>query len=227
MISDAHTNSQVTHSNEQTRRNYDRLSPIYDLLTGRFEQKFNRRLLDLLHIAEAETILEIGFGTGHSLLRAAQLVGEKGKVYGIDLSPRMLAASQRRLEQAGLWDRLELTCADATRLPYPANMFDAVYMSFTLELFDNPEMSMLLAGTRHVLKRGGRLGVLSMSKGSDPTVLMSIYSWLNKIFPQIIDCRPIDVEQSIQEAGFGIQFQEQLNLSGLPAEIVIGQKEYA
>jgi uncharacterized protein Yka (UPF0111/DUF47 family) len=45
--------------------------------------------LDLLKPNAGESILEIGFGTGHSLVSLAKAVGPKGKVFGIDLSDKM------------------------------------------------------------------------------------------------------------------------------------------
>nr|WP_255453743.1 class I SAM-dependent methyltransferase [Thermococcus sp. LS1] len=167
--------------------------------------------------------MEIGFGTGHCLKKMAELVGEEGKVYGIDISSGMLEVSKRRFEKAGLLDRVELYCGDASKLPYEDNKFDAVFMSFTLELFDTPEIPKVLNEIKRVLKPGGRLGVVSMSKEGG-NVLLRLYEWLHEKFPQYIDCRPIYVEQSIREAGFEIKHKERVWLFGLPGEIVIGIK---
>ena len=85
-------------------------------------------------------MLEIGFGTGHSLVSLAQSVGKAGKVYGLDLSEGMLHVAQDNLHKAGLADRVELTCSDGLQLPYSPDSRDGVFMSFTPELFDTPEM---------------------------------------------------------------------------------------
>lgn len=179
--------------------------------------------MELLDIKKGEIVLEIGFGTGHCLKKMAELVGDEGKVYGIDISSGMLEISKRRLQKAGLLDRVEMYCGDASKLPYGDNKFDAVFMSFTLELFDTPEIPKVLNEIRRVLKPGGRLGVVSMSKECD-NVLLRLYEWLHEKFPQYIDCRPIYVEQSIREARFEIKYKEEVRLFGLPGEIVIGIK---
>lgn len=69
--------------------------------------------LERLSVSEGETVLEIGFGTGHCLKWIAESVGPKGKAYGIDLSTGMMEISKERLEKAGLEDRVKLLCGDA------------------------------------------------------------------------------------------------------------------
>ena len=99
-----------------------------------------------------EKILEIGFGTGGSLVSLVQLVGRTGKVYGVDLSTGMFRVAQSKLKKNGILNRVELQCADAVHLPYPDNFFDAVFMSFVLELFDTPELPLVLHECKRVLQ---------------------------------------------------------------------------
>ena len=85
---------------------------------------------------DGETVLEIGVGTGHCILALAQSVGNAGKVYGIDISEGMYDVTCARMRKAGLSGRVDLECGDAAELPYESDFFDAVFISFTLELFD-------------------------------------------------------------------------------------------
>jgi demethylmenaquinone methyltransferase/2-methoxy-6-polyprenyl-1,4-benzoquinol methylase len=149
-------------------------------------------------------------------------VGEEGRVYGIDISSGMLEVSKRRLEEAGLLDRVKLYCQDALKMPYEDNKFDAVFMSFSLELFDTPEISKVLDKIERVLKPNGRLGVVGMSKEDGGSIILRVYEWTHKKFPKYADCRPIYIEQSIKNAGFEIEYKEKVKLVGLPVEIVIG-----
>ena len=227
MNSDSRAVLRVTRTKAQAKASYDRMSSVYDYFSGVFEQKYRNMALQRLNITRGETVLEIGFGTGHSLKQMAEAVGEEGKVYGIDISSGMLDVSRRRLEKAGLWGRVELTCDDALKMPYADNQFDAVFTSFALELFDSPEIPKVLAEIRRVLKPNGRLGVISMLKEEGSPKLQQLYEWLHQKLPQYVDCRPIYVTQSIKDAGFGIQGKEKLNLLGLRGEIVIGIKPAA
>jgi ubiquinone/menaquinone biosynthesis C-methylase UbiE len=154
----------VTRTKAEAKASYDKMSSFYDYFVGIFERKFADMALKQLQVAQGEKVLEAGFGTGHCLLQMAKLVGKEGKVYGIDISSGMLAVSKKRLEKAGLWDRVELINGDAIAMPYSDNTFDAVFMSFALELFDTPEISLVLKEIQRVLKSNGRIGIISMAK---------------------------------------------------------------
>ena len=214
----------VRRSKAQAKESYDRISRFYDCFAGVFEKKYRDEALKRLGVKRGETVLEIGFGTGHCLRQMAESVGENGKVYGIDISSGMLEVSKQRLEKAGLLNRVELQCGDALNLPYEDSKFDAVFMSFTLELFDTPEIPKVLDEIKRVLKPGGRIGIVSMSKEDGDSGLMKLYEWMHEKLPQYVDCRPIYVEQSLKAAGFKIAYKEKVKLFGLPGEIVIGIK---
>ena len=212
----------VYRTKAQAKESYDKISRFYDYFAGVFEKKYRNMALERLDIKRGETVLEIGFGTGHCLKQMAESVGEEGRIYGIDISSGMLEVSKRRLEEAGLLDRVKLYCQDALKMPYEDNKFDAVFMSFTLELFDTPEIPKVLDKIERVLKPNGRLGVVSMSKEDGDSILLRVYEWTHKKFPKYADCRPIYIEQSIKDAGFEIEYKEKVKLFGLPGEIVIG-----
>lgn len=113
------------------------------------------------------------------------------------------------------------------KMPYADDKFNAVFSSFALELFDSPEILQVLAEIRRILRPNGRVGILSMSKEGEASPILKLYEWLHQVLPQYVDCRPIYVEQSIKDAGFGIQYKRQISLMGLPGQIVIGTKPLA
>jgi len=152
----------VTRSKEIARQSYDRLSRWYDMLAASSEWKYTRLGLLMLAAQEGERILEIGFGTGNALLELARDVGSTGLINGIDISEGMLNIAAEKLENAGLSERVKLDCGDGADLPYDASEFDAVFMSFTLELFDTPEITVVLRECHRVLKPNGRMVVVAM-----------------------------------------------------------------
>lgn len=214
----------VYRSKEQAKESYDKLSRFYDYFAGIFEKKYRNMAIDRLCIAEGETVLEMGFGTGHCLKQIAEMVGETGKAYGIDISSGMLEVTRKRLEKVALIDRVELYCGDAMEMPFDDDKFNAVFSSFTLELFDTPEIPKVLNEIMRVSKPKGRLVIVSMSKEDGDSILIKLYEWSHNKFPKYADCRPIYVEQSLKDAGFEIKHKEKMRLFGLPGEIVVAEK---
>ncbi len=215
--------SRVFQSKDETKAFYNKISRVYDLLAEHSEGPMRRAGLEKLDVQHGEQVLEIGFGTGHCLISLAQSVGPMGKVYGIDLSDNMLEIARENLHKAGLAERVELTCGDATQLPYPSDSLDAVFTSFTLELFDTPEIPSALAECKRVLKPGGRLAVVAVSKEGEHGVILEIYEWSHRHFPNLVDCRPIFVRRAVEAAGFRIASAEH-KIMWVPVEIVLGIK---
>ena len=191
-------------SRAETKALYDKISRVYDLLSEHTEAPVREAGLRMLAPQPGETILEIGFGTGHALIWLARAVGPGGKVLGMDLSDGMLAVAQSLVTNQGLADRVELRTGDAAALPYPAESAAAVFMSFTLELFDAPDIPVVLAECRRVLRPGGRIVVVGMSKEGPHGMVYEAYEWTHRHFPNFVDCRPIFVSQALNGAGFQV-----------------------
>jgi ubiquinone/menaquinone biosynthesis C-methylase UbiE len=213
----------VLRTKNQAKVFYNRISRVYDLLADRNEAPIRSAALDLLRLAPGERVLEIGFGTGHVLLALAGTVGPSGKILGIDLSDQMVRRSQRDLSAAGLLERCELRCGDASELPYAAESLDAAFMSFTLELFDTPEIPQVLSECRRVLRPGGRLVVAGVSREEPGNLWLRVFEWMHVHFPRFVDCRPIYVRRTLEAAGFQIGKSLRMRM-WIPVEIVLGAK---
>ena len=216
--------SRVARSKKDAAATYDRMSRWYDLLAGRSERRPREVGLGKLAVGEGEKVLEIGFGTGRCLVALAQSVGGSGGVYGIDLSQGMLDITRARVRQAGLIERVHLVRGDAANLPFAATSFDAILISFTLELFDTPEIPQVLHECQRVLHNGGRIGVVAMSKKGDGGLMMKVYEWAHRKFPRYFDCRPIFVQQALEDVEFEVVDVTQMLMWALPVEIVVAKK---
>ena len=147
----------VLQTKSETKAFYDKIAKVYDLLAEHSERPMREAGLRLLAAAPGEHVLEIGFGTGHILAELANAVGPTGKVFGIDISEKMLDHARGVLSNKGLIDWVSLDCGDAESLPYGDDSLDGIFMCFTLELFDTPDIPKVLAECKRVLRPGGRL----------------------------------------------------------------------
>lgn len=214
----------LTHSKnynrQQTINSYNKLSRWYDLMAGDFERKPRNAAIQQLTPDSGEQILEIGCGTGQAMVQIAELIGRSGKIIGIDISNGMLKIAQARLKKMGTRDQGALLCGDGTWLPFEDGSFDGILISFTLELFDSPEIPLVLAECKRCLRTGGRISVVGLSR-KRPNFMTGLYEWLHRKFPLFFDCRPIFVQQSLKTAGFHTQSVIDLSMMGLKAELVL------
>lgn len=210
---------------EATRSFYDRIAAVYDTLSDASERDARQRGLRLLAVQPGERVLEIGFGTGHALVELAEAVGPAGSVAGVDISERMLQLAQERAERAGVAARVRLQVEAVPPLPYPDDSFDAVFLSFTLELFPEAAIGPLLSEVRRVLRPGGRLGVVAMAAHADEpdSLLERAYKWMHRHFPHIVDCRPIDVARVLRDAGLTVASREDLSIWSLSVAAIVAR----
>ncbi len=212
-------NESTAARHESNRAFYDRISVAYDLLSDASERSARLAGLEALALQPGERVLELGFGTGNEILDLAAKVGAGGQVCGVDISTGMLAVARKKIETAQLSAPVDLRVADARSLPFADAGFDAVYTSFTLELFPDEDIPLVLAEVRRVLCAGGRLGVVSMAvvpPGEQSSALERAYVWMHRHFPHIVDCRPIDLETTLKAAGFRLARTIPLEIWTLP-----------
>lgn len=210
-----------------TQNFYDRISHAYDLIADGGEHKARERGIEILNVQAGESVLEIGYGTGHSLVELAEAVGSDGRVAGIDISSGMKDVASKRVAEAGFADRVELRVGEVPPLPFDDKSFDAVTMSFTLELFPLDTIPQVLEECLRVLKSNGRLGVVSMAtveEGDSESILEKTYVWMHTHFPHIVDCQPIALEELVQKAGFELAKQERISLFTMPVALIVGKR---
>ena len=134
--------------------NYDEIADTYD---QRYEEAYGPEgvaaaLTDLARYIGAESILEVGCGTGH-WLSVLQTVSRR--VYGMDLSLGML---QKASKQHGAYHLIQ---GDVSQLPFLHNAFNMVFCVNALHHFHDP--SEFVNNTRRLLKKGGTLSIIGMN----------------------------------------------------------------
>ncbi len=205
-------------AHQGARHLYDRLARWYDLLTLGQEDVPREAALGLLALQPGERVLEVGFGTGRALDLIARAVGGLGWACGVDLSLAMARVAIRRMRASGTPERVHLACGDGLRLPFAAGAFDALFISFSLELLDSNERPLALAEFCRVLRHDGRLGMVCLSTEAGRPAINRLYLSAHARWPQLLDCRPIRPREELAGAGLEILASRGMSLSGLGVE---------
>jgi SAM-dependent methyltransferase len=101
-----------------------------------------------------EHVLDIGCGSGTTLLELAARVGPKGHVLGADISQQSVTRARERIAAAGL-RHAEAICADVSSHLFDAVSFDLAFSRLGVMFFDDPTAA--FANVRRAMKPGGRV----------------------------------------------------------------------
>jgi demethylmenaquinone methyltransferase/2-methoxy-6-polyprenyl-1,4-benzoquinol methylase len=138
----------------------------------------------------------------------------------------MLEKARRRVSAAG-YANVDLREADTRQLPFPDGAFDVLYNSYMLDLIPLQDLPVVLSEYARVLKPGGRLVLVNMSKenGSSRGWWERLYALLPARWaPYVLGgCRPVLVEGLVGAAGF-CEVQRQYIRHVVPSEIVTARK---
>ncbi|MEM6916443.1 MAG: methyltransferase domain-containing protein, partial [Verrucomicrobiota bacterium] len=170
---------------------YDRIADSYDAIAHSSERASTERGLSILDAKIGERIFELGFGTGHALVSLASSVGKEGRVDGLDVSSGMKKVATHLVEREELEEQVSLRVGAAPPLGYEDGIFDATFLSFTLELFPPDEIGSVVEELYRVTKPGGRCVAVAMAKPrseKEDTSLEKVYVWMHRHFPHIVDC---------------------------------------
>jgi arsenite methyltransferase len=111
-------------------------------------------------ISPGERVLDLGSGAGTDSLIAAQMVGEQGRVIGIDMTAQMLDKARAAASEAGAGN-VEFVEAEAELLPFADASFDVVISNGVIDLI--PDKDAVYAELHRVLVPGGRLQIADVT----------------------------------------------------------------
>lgn len=153
---------------EQITEMFNGIAYRYDFLNHflsmGIDRSWRKKALECLQENPPETLLDIATGTGDLAILASRLLNPQ-KIIGIDISRGMLDLGIKKVNDAGLGDRVFLQLADSEQLPFPDGSFDAVTAAFGVRNFEDLDQG--LREMARVLRPGGRMVILEFSS---PTV---------------------------------------------------------
>lgn len=173
--------------------------------------------VDLAGLKPGNTVIDLGSGAGNDCFIARAVVGEKGRVIGIDMTPEMIAKARRNTEKSG-FNNVEFRLGDLENLPVVDNLADVVVSNCVFNLV--PDKARAFRETWRVLKPGGHFSI------SDIVTLGELPEDLQRVAELYVGCivGAMDREaylQLIRAAGFhAVRVQRETRIA-IPRELLL------
>jgi len=209
------------YSHQEIVRKYDLIASIYDVFGILAESKARRRAIEVASIRNGERVLEVAFGTGLNIVEILKRNPE-GWVDGIDVSTKMTEKTKKRISRIGQ-KNFTLHLGDCRHLPFADETFDLLMNQYLLDILPVDDFLPLLLEFKRVLKHGGRMVLVHMTKGE---------KWINQIYekiykmkpPLLAGCRGVLAKTFLEEIGFKEFQREIVSQLGFPSEVIKGTK---
>jgi demethylmenaquinone methyltransferase/2-methoxy-6-polyprenyl-1,4-benzoquinol methylase len=167
----------VHHVFETIAEKYDKMNTLLSL--GR-HKRWRKFAMDKLPVQPGQSAIDVCCGTGDWTISLAQKTGSTGHVVGLDFSENMLAIAHMKKDELGL-KQIELVHGNAMELPYEDNTFDYATIGFGLR--NVPDIHQVLSEMCRVVKPGGLVASLELSKPVWPIFKQVYYLYLNGLLP--------------------------------------------
>ena len=135
---------------------YNAAADFYDASPLSFWDYFGRRTIELASLSIGSRVLDVCCGAGASALPAAEAVGPRGSVIGIDLAKQLLESARTKAIQRHLGN-IEFEVGDMLSMRFPLASFDAVVCVFGI--FFVPDMAKAVSELWSRIRPGGKLAV--------------------------------------------------------------------
>jgi arsenite methyltransferase len=168
------------------------------------------------HIKEGNTVVDLGSGAGNDAFVARSIVGEKGKVIGIDFTEKMIEKARINADKLG-YNNVEFRQGDIEKMPLGGNIADVVVSNCVMNLVPNKQLA--FTETYRILKPGGHFSI------SDIVLRGELPEGLRKNAEMYAGCvsgaiQEVDYLLAIKDAGFtNLQIQKEKKIT-IPDEIL-------
>lgn len=154
--------NQIQEVYHKRAKNYDITANLYYAIGFR-EYAYRRKAVDALNLQRGDTVVEICCGTGLNFSLLHEVVGEEGRIIGVDLTDAMLNQAGRRVERHD-WKNVELIHSDAVLYTFPDHV-DGILSAFAITLI--PEYDQIIKKGSEALKPKRRWVILDFNLPSN------------------------------------------------------------
>jgi demethylmenaquinone methyltransferase/2-methoxy-6-polyprenyl-1,4-benzoquinol methylase len=162
---------------ESIAKDYDWMNT---LLSFRMHKMWRKFTMKKMAVKQGETALDVCCGTCDWTISLAK-ASRTGRIVGLDFSANMLKVGKEKVEKNGLAGQVELIQGDAMQLPFPDHTFDHATIGFALR--NVPDLVQVLREMKRVVKPGGQVVSLELSKPGWPPFRAIYYLYFERILP--------------------------------------------
>lgn len=191
----------TTHAGK-VRELYSRLSGVYDFFTDH-EILHHKAAVRLARVRAEDLVLEVACGTGRGALEIIKQRGKAGRLYALDLTVGMIDRAKAKVARAGLTQAVHFVAGDAQALPFKDNCFHVLYNAYMFDLIETEHFLPILAEFQRVLKSGGRIVLVNMSKNTPRRTFYELLYEKGFLGSLSGGCRPVALKPFLLKAGFG------------------------
>src|SRR5918993_985060 len=142
------------------------------------------KLIESAGISIGQTVLDVATGTGQPALTIVKIVGQNGRVIGVDLSPEMIETAKEEAAYLGLTNKVDFQVVkDESLSMFSDNAFDSVVCRNGLMFMPDPVKA--LKAFLRVLKPGGKASVTVWGSPEKSPVMAVVMKTISRHLPDM------------------------------------------
>lgn len=151
--------SQIINAYRKYAKNYDTAEIFYRLLGCKIP-KYRKMTVDALELSKGDTVVELGCGTGSNFALVLDKIGPEGKLFGVDITDKMLDQARKKIKENG-WKNVELVLCDIAEYKFPEAL-DGIFSTGALSY--SPQYDKIIKTAHEALKPGKKFVLLDFKK---------------------------------------------------------------
>lgn len=152
-----------------------------DILSFRRHKAWRKFTMKKMNMSQGDSAIDLCCGTCDWTISMAQ--ASRGPITGLDFSENMLAVGKSKVQQQGLNDVITLVQGNAMALPFDDNTFDYATIGFGLR--NVPDLKQVLSEMKRVVKPGGMVVCLELSKPTSQPFKGLYYFYFKNLLPML------------------------------------------
>jgi ubiquinone/menaquinone biosynthesis C-methylase UbiE len=192
-----------------------------------YEAPASRKLIAQSSFETAQAVFEFGCGTGAFAEQVlAHHLPPQATNLAVESSVTMARLARFRLARFG--ERVTVRQTDGSlQFTEGSGSCDRFVSKYVLDLLSAADIAQLLAESHRLLVAGGRLCLVSLTRGSTPLARLVTWAWtrIHALEPRLVGgCRPLELRDCLPDTDFHIDYAQVITRFGIPSEVVVASR---